>query len=112
MRLVAIWCVVMMLGVADAATVTVPGTYPSIQAAVQNAPDGSTIEVAPGHYHEQVVLQNDGRSLTLRGDPANPSTVVIDGDQVTTSVVRLVNSSATRQASAILPSRAAGASTR
>ena len=82
-----------MLGVADAATVTVPGMYPSIQAAVQNAPDGSIIEVAPGHYHGQVVLENDTRSLTLRGDPANPSTVVIDGDQVTTSVIRLVNSS-------------------
>ena len=78
MRLVAFCCVVIMLGVADAATVTVPGMYPSIQAAVQNAPDGSIIEVAPGHYHGQVVLENDTRSLTLRGDPANPSTVVID----------------------------------
>jgi serine protease len=43
---------------ATAATksISVPGDYPTIQAAVDAAPAGATIHVAPGTYPEQVVI--------------------------------------------------------
>jgi hypothetical protein len=56
-------------GTAQAATCTVPGTYPSIQAAVNDA-TCSTINVLPGAYVENVIIN---RSLTLNGAQAgNP----------------------------------------
>ncbi|HSY30468.1 MAG TPA: right-handed parallel beta-helix repeat-containing protein [Verrucomicrobiae bacterium] len=40
-------------------------SFPTIQAAVNAAPSGSTIDVCPGIYPEQVLI--DGKSLTLMG---------------------------------------------
>ncbi|MGA0369518.1 MAG: hypothetical protein ACO3N7_08720, partial [Kiritimatiellia bacterium] len=37
---------------AAAATLTVPGNFPTLQAAINGAPDGSEIVVAPGTYTE------------------------------------------------------------
>lgn len=45
----------------------VPHHYPTIQAAVDAAPSGATITVAPGFYEEQIVI--DGKSLRLVGKP-------------------------------------------
>src|SRR5438552_4337092 len=45
-----------------AATVNVPGDYPTIQDAVLNAPDGSAIQIAPGRYPGQVRLENGTKS--------------------------------------------------
>ena len=56
-----------------AATVNVPGDYPTIQDAVLNAPDGSAIQIAPGRYPGQVRLENGTKSLTIQGNPADPS---------------------------------------
>ncbi len=61
-----------------AAAVTVPGDFPSIQAALDGAPPGSTIEVAPGRYQERLNL-GPQHAVTLRGNPDDPASVVIDG---------------------------------
>ena len=47
----------------DAAS-TNPGVYHTIQAAVNAAPSGATIKVAPGLYNEDVTIS---KSLTLLG---------------------------------------------
>src|SRR5438128_2118560 len=65
---------------ATAGTVTVPGSYPTIQAAINGAPAGSVIQIQPGHYHERLNLTSIRRTITLRGDPANPASVIVDGD--------------------------------
>ena len=53
--------------VSAASTVTVPGTYGTIQQAMDNVPDGGTVDVAAGTYHEALVLNNTVRSFTVRG---------------------------------------------
>src|SRR5438132_192181 len=73
-----------------AGPVTVPGSYPTIQAAIDHAPDGSTIQIQPGHYHERITVSSLDRALVVRGDPANPPAVIIDGDDASDSVVRIV----------------------
>ncbi|WIM98006.1 AAA family ATPase [Actinoplanes oblitus] len=58
-----------------ASTLAVPGTYPTISDALEVAPDGAVISVAPGTYRERIELR--GRTLTLRGT-GEPGTVVVD----------------------------------
>ena len=55
--------------------VQVPGDYASIQAAIDDVPDGATIEVAAGTWPE--LLNLDGRSLMLLGE--DPETTIIHG---------------------------------
>ena len=62
--------------VAASITVQVPGDYASIQSAIADVPDGSTIEVAAGTWVEHINL--DGRSLILLGE--DPETTIIDAD--------------------------------
>lgn len=63
---------------ADAATISVPGDHPTIQAAENAAaPVGDTIEVAPGVYDEDVFV--NGRILTIVGLGDGPSDVVLGG---------------------------------
>jgi hypothetical protein len=55
---------------ANAATVTVPGNYPTIQAAINSVPDGTVIQVAAGTYSERLTVNNvTTRSMTIRGVP-------------------------------------------
>jgi hypothetical protein len=61
--------------VSPSLVVQVPGDYASIQLAIDDVPNGSTIEVAAGTWAELINL--DGRSLTLLGE--NPETTIIDG---------------------------------
>lgn len=68
----------LLAAVAHADVVTVPGTYPTIQAALDGAPDGAVVEVAPGHYYELLRISANHR-LTLRGVPSDPGQVIIDG---------------------------------
>jgi hypothetical protein len=93
MRSAAACCVVLLCtsAVAAADTVTVPGSYPTIQKAIDAAPDGSVIQVAPGTYHERLAFSVVTRTLTLRGDPSNPSQVVIDGDGGSDPVIQIIN---------------------
>lgn len=58
--------------------IQVPGDASTIQGAIDLAPDGSTIMIAPGVYRERVLL--DGRSLHLLGmGGASATQVVGDG---------------------------------
>ncbi len=64
-----------------AEAVTVPGDYPTIQAAIDavvngSLPDGTTITVLAGVYNEAVTIASTGRSFTLRGAAGAGSTIV------------------------------------
>lgn len=63
---------------AHADTVTVPGAFPTIQAALDGAPAGSIIQLSPGTYHERIAM-GPQHVLTLRGNPDDPGAVVLDG---------------------------------
>jgi hypothetical protein len=56
----------------------VPSEYPTIQAAVDAANPGDLIRIAPGTYHEQVVVPPEKHDLVIRG--ADRNRVVLDGD--------------------------------
>jgi parallel beta-helix repeat protein len=58
---------------AAAATINVPGNYPTIQAAVNAANPGDTIIVQPGTYNESVVVN---KSIKIHGAPNKPNPVV------------------------------------
>ena len=55
---------------------TAPDPYPSIQAAINAANPGDTIEVAAGIYFENVIVN---KSVTLRGEDS--TTTIIDANQ-------------------------------
>jgi len=54
----------------------VPADYPTIQDAVDAASDGDLILIAPGTYHEAVVVETP--NLVIRGEDRN--TVILDGE--------------------------------
>jgi len=66
-------------------TLAVPGAYPTIADALEVAPDGAVISLAPGTYHERVRLT--GRRLTVRASGEAGSAVVdasgLDGPALT-----------------------------
>jgi pectin methylesterase-like acyl-CoA thioesterase len=47
----------------------VPGDYPTIQAAIDDVPTGSTITVAPGTYHEAINFSGKLRHVISSGGP-------------------------------------------
>lgn len=57
-------------------TIRVPRDYPTISAAVGNAPEGALILVAPGVYHETVAVRTS--RLTIRG--VDRFRTVLDGE--------------------------------
>jgi hypothetical protein len=63
---------------ADPQVLRVPDGYPTIQAAVTAARPGDLVLVAPGVYHESVVVPEDKPGLTIRGLDRND--VVLDGE--------------------------------
>jgi uncharacterized protein (TIGR03437 family) len=67
-----------------AATINVPGDYPTIQTAIGAAVDGDTIVVAPGTYQENLNFRGKAITLTSSG---GPTVTVLDGRGID-SVVR------------------------
>jgi hypothetical protein len=64
-----------------AVAATVPGDYPTIQAAINavrngSLPDGTTINVQPGVYAEALVVSATGKSFTIRGVGGAGSTII------------------------------------
>lgn len=71
---------------APAATLSVPGAYATIQAAVNAAVPGDVVEVSTGTYHEFVSFPASGTAgnpITLRAKPGH--TPVIDGTGLATT---------------------------
>ncbi|MBO3738465.1 right-handed parallel beta-helix repeat-containing protein [Actinoplanes flavus] len=56
-------------------TLAVPGTYPTLRDALEVAPDGATVVLAPGTYRERIDLT--GRRLTVRAS-GDPGSAVVD----------------------------------
>ncbi len=67
--------------------ITVPGDYQTIQAAIDAATAGKTIEVSAGTYNEAIDFKGKAVTVTAVGTRAN---TIIDGTGQTTSVVRAV----------------------
>ncbi len=84
--LVTLLLVTPWLGVAPAhaATLTVPGDYASIQAAVDAASDGDEILVSPGTYDETIEIRS---GITLQGPGIDDETAHIQGDNTGSVVV-------------------------
>lgn len=71
----------------EGVVVTVPGDYPSIQAAIDAAFSGWMIRVGPGIYSER--LDYAGKSITVES-VTGATTTIIDGSGAPGSVVRMV----------------------
>ncbi|MBW6436759.1 AAA family ATPase [Actinoplanes hulinensis] len=56
-------------------TLAVPGTYPTLRDALEVAPDGATVVLAPGTYRERIELT--GRRLNVRAS-GDPGSAVVD----------------------------------
>ncbi len=71
---------------AHAALLEVPESYPGIQLALDASSNGDTVLVAPGHYHERLVIPNRDLTLAshtlLNGDTLFISQTVLDGDSL------------------------------
>jgi len=61
---------------AGAVDLLVPGDFPTVQAAVNEADDGDVIVIAPGTYVENVVIT--GQNLTFRSESGDPTDTVIE----------------------------------
>lgn len=66
---------------ATSITLHVPADYPTIQAAINNARDGDTIQVSRGTYRENVVVN---KTISLIGE--DRSSTIIDGANVSDTI--------------------------
>src|SRR5580704_11185696 len=93
-RLVRTACVVAGLLVGPfietaTASVTVPGIYgPTIQAAIANSPDGTTINVSAGTYPEALSVSNTSKSLLVQ---AVGGAVIVDAAGKAAPAVTVAN---------------------
>ena len=74
----AIFCFLFGFSIlSNAATITVPGDYPTIQAALDACNPGDIVEVADGTYTGQITWPATD-NVTLRGSSGNRSNCIID----------------------------------
>ena len=79
-----------------AGSVVTVSSVPALQAAVNGAAPGVTIQVAPGHYNlDGVYLRITAPGVTLRGQGGDREAVVLDGNYITTEIVQVVASNVT-----------------
>lgn len=69
-----------MYGVCESSTLNVPGDYPTIQQAINDAVDGDVVLVAPGTYVENLKIQK--KSITVKSS-VGPLVTTIDGSNPT-----------------------------
>lgn len=91
LRILAVSVLLAGLGcppVARAVVHPVTGPEQSIQAAIDSCASGDTVLVAPGHYHERLVVPDMAMTLgswTLTtGDTAHVAQTILDGDSTGT----------------------------
>ena len=93
------WCATLLIllefSAAPAEAVTVPGDYPTIQAAITavvngSVPNGTLIEVQPGVYNEALLINVTSRSLTIRGI-AGPGATIVNAAGASQSALRIYN---------------------
>ena len=67
----------------------VPERFTGIAKAIGIAPEGSTISIAAGTYSEAIDFQ--GKGIVIEGNPADPASVVIDGQGLDSAVVLAIS---------------------
>jgi hypothetical protein len=75
----------------SAFAVTVPGDYPTIQAAIDAVPSGTTINVQPGTYAERLLINSTAKSITIRGVSGAASTIIQPPAGGTGSILLVLN---------------------
>ena len=73
----------------DTLKFSVPGGFGTIAEAIDAAPSGSIISLGAGTYNEAVDFGS--KNLVVQGDASDPSSVVLDGTGLETSVVSIVD---------------------
>ncbi len=63
----------------SAAVLTIPGDYATIQSAIDNAPDGSTIEVSAGTYNEYITALDVSKDLYFMANSGATNTFISGG---------------------------------
>ena len=86
--LAGVLCGLLASGTSAAATLHVPGDYPSIQQAMDASQDGDTVLVAAGTYFE--LIDFTGHEIVVQSEDG-PATTMIDGTYLG-SVVTFTNS--------------------
>ncbi len=76
LKRIALLLLVVSASMTAAATIQVPGDYPTIQAAIDAAVAGDTVLVAPGEYVITEPITYRGKGITVRGEAGPEATII------------------------------------